>query len=188
MTEGSDTSAVPVEVWRPVVGAAGHYEVSSLGRVRSVERVVPCGNGSRIVPGTVLSPGNKGNGKHLLVVLSIERHKLYYLVHRLVANAFLPNPDNLPEVNHLDLNPQNNRVSNLEWCTHKHNNHHARKHGRFDGRTNLRRAKKLTAEKILAIRARGAEGIPQSKIGQEFGVDQGLISLILRGKRWKDIP
>ena len=109
------------EEWKPVVGYEGYYEVSSLGRVRSVERLVVRKTGQRVVfPGVVLSTFLSPNGRIQVSLWKGNRMKNPQ-VHRLVAMAFLPNPDNLPEVNHKDENPQNNRVENLEWCTKKYN-------------------------------------------------------------------
>lgn len=106
------------EEWRPVVGYEGLYEVSNTGRVRSVDRYVKTCYGSyRLHKGKVLSPGIRPDG-YLVVSLQYRMFR----VHRLVAQAFLPNPDNLPQVNHRDENPGNNNVDNLEWCTAKYNN------------------------------------------------------------------
>ena len=107
-----------IEEWRPIPGYEGLYEVSNTGRVRSVDRYVKTCYGSyRLHKGKVLSPGIRPDG-YLVVSLQYRMFR----VHRLVAQAFLPNPDNLPQVNHKDENPGNNNVDNLEWCTAKYNN------------------------------------------------------------------
>ena len=109
------------EEWKPVVGYEGRYEVSNLGRVRSVGRTVIDKVGRRQVwPSIVLSAFLNLEGR-IQVSLWKDNRKKILQVHRLVAMAFLPNPDNLPQVNHKDENPQNNRVDNLEWCTNKYN-------------------------------------------------------------------
>ena len=102
-----------VEVWKPVVGYEGLYEVSSYGRVRSLNYR----NTNKI---TVLSSGiDKKGYKH--INLSKDGKVKTYKLHRLVAQAFLPNPNNLPVINHIDENPSNNCVENLEWCTYSYN-------------------------------------------------------------------
>lgn len=105
------------EEWKPVVGYEGLYEVSSYGRVRSLDRYVK-GKGKSywLRKGRVLSPGIKDDG-YLVVRL---QGRMFY-IHRLVAQAFISSIDNLPEVNHLDEDKTNNRVENLEWCYHKYN-------------------------------------------------------------------
>ena len=109
-----------IEEWRPVVGYEGLYEVSNIGRVRSIDRYVKTCYGSyRLHKGKVLSPGIRPDG-YLVVSLQYRMFR----VHRIVAEAFLPNPDNLPQVNHKDEDKSNNRVDNLEWCTAKYNNNY----------------------------------------------------------------
>ena len=106
-----------IEEWRKIVGYEGLYEVSSLGRVRSLDRYDErnCFREGRILK---LYTSRVG---YLRVQLSLNSKKKMYLVHRLVAEAFIPNPDNLPEVNHLDEDKTNNRVENLEFCDRKYN-------------------------------------------------------------------
>lgn len=109
------------EIWKPVKDFEGYYEVSNLGRVRSVDRVVIAKNGTtQFKKGTLMKPRPDRQG-YIIVALSINRHYITKCVHRLVAEAFIPNPDNLPQVNHIDEVKNNNVVSNLEWCTAKYN-------------------------------------------------------------------
>ena len=109
------------EIWRPVVGYEGLYEISSYGRVRSLDRYVKYSNGQiHLHKGRILSSGKDING-YLMCNLYLNKNMKKVSIHRLVAQAFLPNIDNLPEVNHKDENKTNNRVDNLEWCTAKYN-------------------------------------------------------------------
>ena len=105
------------EIWRPIVGYEGLYEVSSYGRVRSLDRY---DNKNHFRKGLIMKQNNDGRG-YMSVILCLNGKIKKYLVHRLVAQAFIPNPDNLPEVNHKDENPENNSVTNLEWCDHSYN-------------------------------------------------------------------
>lgn len=99
------------EYWKPVVGYEGHYQVSNFGRVKSI----------KFGKGRILKPTTNLYG-YLFVKLCKDGKVKPFTVHRLVAEAFLPNPDNLPQVNHKDENKQNNIVSNLEWCSAQYNN------------------------------------------------------------------
>lgn len=99
------------EIWKDIAGFEGLYQVSSFGRVKSFY-----GKKEHI-----LRPGNQRNN-YLFVILCKDGKRKSYLVHRLVANAFIPNPNKLPVINHLDENKQNNFVSNIEWCSYSYNN------------------------------------------------------------------
>lgn len=108
------------ETWKSVVGYEGLYEVSNLGNVRSVDRTLNCKDGKiKHRKGHLLSP--KTDEGYFRVSLSKDGVKKLYKVHRLVAMAFIPNPDNLPVVNHKDEDKKNNKVENLEWCTVQYN-------------------------------------------------------------------
>lgn len=115
------------EIWKDVIGYEGLYRVSSLGSVKSVTRYVKTVHkgyeGSRLIKERVLKPYL---GKHGYFILTMRKNGRYKTeeVHRLVALAFIPNPDDLPCVNHKDENKQNNSVDNLEWCTRAYNNNY----------------------------------------------------------------
>lgn len=115
-----------VEVWRPVVGYEGYYSVSSLGNVRGEDRII---NHVRAKGGTCLYKGKMLKLKlrddgYINVVLQRDGKKKTVMVHRLVAQAFIPNnePSVKTKVNHKDEDKTNNVVSNLEWCTTLYNN------------------------------------------------------------------
>jgi len=108
--------------WRPVSGYEGFYEVSSLGKIRSVERDVPYpeGRSSRKLASKIIRPSSDKDG-YLGVSLYKNGISRTYKVHRLVASAFIPNPENFPDVNHKNEIKDDNRVENLEWCTREYN-------------------------------------------------------------------
>lgn len=102
------------EVWKDIDGYEGKYQVSNLGRVKSL-------NYNRTGEEKLLKPLENKCG-YVRVVLYKDRRAKNYLIHRLVAETFIPNPNNYPIINHKDENKQNNKVKNLEWCTYEYNN------------------------------------------------------------------
>lgn len=112
------------EIWKPVNGYEGLYDISNLGRVRSY-----CNNKHGIKNKPKIIKGLYGVYNTMLFCKEGIRKTFY--VHRLVAEAFIPNPNKLPEVNHIDGNKRNNAVTNLEWVTHEGNMCHASRSGLF---------------------------------------------------------
>ena len=111
-----------VEIWKRIKDT--DYEVSSFGRVKSIDRVIETELGYRHLKGRLLTPTD--NGKGYLKVFFCKNNKKYpQYVHRLVAGAFIENKDNKKYINHIDYNRNNNHVSNLEWVTAKENYHHS---------------------------------------------------------------
>ena len=101
------------EIWCPIKGYEGLYEVSDKGRVKSL----------KFGKERILKPVRNTCG-YLQVSLYKKGEMKPYRIHRLVAKTFIPNPDNLPQVNHIDENPSNNKSENLEWCDQKYNNNY----------------------------------------------------------------
>lgn len=99
-----------IEVWKDVQGYEGLYQISNLGRVKSLYKNTK-----------ILMPRLNNRGYQYVMLFKDKKYK-HFLVHRLVAQTFIPNPDKLPQVNHIDENKENNCVSNLEWCTNIYNN------------------------------------------------------------------
>lgn len=107
------------EEWKDIVGYEGLYQVSNLGRVRSI-------GSDKWHKGKILKPSWDGKHNYLFIGLHKNRNVKQVYVHRLVAEAFMPNPDNLPCVNHKDEDKTNNRYDNLEWCTIKYNSNYGK--------------------------------------------------------------
>lgn len=174
-----------MEEWRDIEGYEGLYKVSSLGRIMSVGRTFRTGkNGTRLC---VLSDSIKktvvNNKGYLRVSLNKNGKLKSFLVHRLVAQAFIPNPDNLPEVNHKNEIKFCNEVSNLEWCTTKYN---------INYNYNYSIARQKTIEnrrKTIIQLSLNNEFIKEWKsvhsAAKELGLSQGNISSCLLGLRNK---
>lgn len=120
-----------VEIWKALPEVPG-VEVSTFGRVRTLDKVVSSENGTRFLKGRVLKPWDNGNG-YLIVSIKVNGKFIKQRVHRLVAQTFLSNSDNLPEVNHKDNDRTNNNVDNLEWCTRLYNRQYREKYGEASG-------------------------------------------------------
>lgn len=106
------------EIWSPIEDFEGLYEVSNFGRVKSLDRYAQNHGKLQFRPERILKQNaSKSQGKHCMVVLCKNGKTFPRLVHRLVAEAFIPNPEKKPHVDHIDTNPQNNCVENLRWVT-----------------------------------------------------------------------
>ena len=117
------------EIWKDIEEFEGYYQISNLGQVKSMDRDVIYSNGViRHYEERIRTPVTDKNG-YLMVTLNKSSKSYPKRVHQLVARAFIPNPDNLPSINHIDEDKTNNRVDNLEWCSVYYNNHY---NGRYE--------------------------------------------------------
>lgn len=120
------------------------------------------------------------------VNLSIGGKCKTYQVHRLIAKAFIPNPQNFPVINHKDGNKLNNHIDNLEWCTYQYNTQHADKNGLITRAVGIATSNGHFFENdIRKIRALSKEGMSQSKIASTYNVTKGTIQQILNGNTYK---
>lgn len=170
------------EVWKDIEGYEGYYMVSNLGNVKSMN-YAHRGYAKNLTP-------KVNNGGRLWVELAKDGVKKQVLIHRLVAMAFIPNQDNLPQINHIDENPRNNIVTNLEWCTASYNvkysidRHPERAKNRI--RSSHTHGGYLMALKIDQLTLDGSfvKTWPNSKtIMRETGMSDWSISECCRGNR-----
>lgn len=165
------------EIFLPIKGFEGYYEISNLGRVKSVDRVVLFSDGrkrkykSRFIK-------YKTNLPYLIAPLIISQKQKFIPVHRLIAIHFIPNPDNKPFINHKDCNKRNNSLDNLEWCSHAENTEHAVSNSLFKKGENHGNSK-LSNSAAMYIKTSKESGVYLSK---KFNLATSTISMIRNGK------
>lgn len=157
--------------WRDVPGWEGLYQVSDSGDIKSLH----IGRGKRCQGG--LKKPTLVGGNYLYVGLYGRSRKRLVPVHRLVASAFIPNPDNKPEVNHINGIKTDNRVENLEWVTRKENEEHSRRTGLHDNEV-LRRSKTVIA--VNLENGETTEYKSANEASRSLGIAQGSISRVAR--------
>lgn len=165
-----------VEVWKAHPELVG-IEVSSLGRVRTLDRVTSSEKITRFQKGRILKQHDNGRG-YLHVNIPINGKQATKKVHRLVAQTFINNPDNLPQVNHKDCNKKNNNAKNLEWCTASYNQKYRKKHGisQTEAAGHPLFAINLSTLEVSHFRS-------QQEAGRLIGFSQGNIGAVIRGEQ-----
>lgn len=165
-----------MEIWKAHPDIVG-IEVSTLGRVRTLDRVISSEKITRFQKGRVLKQSDNGSG-YLKVNIPINGKQAPKKVHRLVAQTFIPNPDNLPQVNHLDCNRADNNVENLEWCDNSYNQKYREKHGISNAES---KGHPLFAIKMATLEVLHFSS--QQEAGRALGFGQGGIGAVIRGKQ-----
>lgn len=167
--------------WQPIADWECFYEVSRCGRVRRVCGASYRNNGTmQTWSGRDLNLSLTTKG-YCVVRLSAPGKRKMARVHRLVADAFVDNPRALPEVNHIDGNKQNNRASNLEWCTTRENAVHAVKN-------RLSKITKLSDEEVQMARTRWRNGASTRSLARHFKIDPSSMRQVLRGNTYRWVP
>lgn len=187
-----------MELWKPVKGFEGYYEVSSLGRVRSVDRLVCTGikhSEKRVAKGKILKPNLKKTG-YLSVDLKCEQKSKTVSVHRLVAIAFCEHEPGKDAVNHKNLDKTDNRAINLEWCTYKENSLHAVQNGAMPGNGLKKKIRCCETGQVFDSSYRAADWLNRTKFNytkQVTHMAQNIRGCCLGHKKsaygyhWKDV-
>jgi len=166
------------EIWKDIKGYENYYQISNKGRVRSLdttyEKIVKGKRVKCFYKGRILKPAKMKKGYLSLRLGSYLNHKEKFLIHRLVAQAFIPNPKCKKTVNHINAIKTDNRVENLEWATHRENNVHAIENG-------LRQnSGKAVAQYSNNKRVATYKSIKQAQI--ETGILDTAIGNVLKGR------
>lgn len=179
-----------IEVWKDVKNYEGYYIVSSMGKVKSLDRIVLGKNGASCFRCGKLKSSVTNRGGYLLVMLSKNNKPKSCRIHRLVAEAFIPNPDNLPCIDHINTIRTDNRVSNLRWVTQKENCNNELSKKSYSEANKGRVLSEEWKKKIGKGNGKLVYCIELDKIfestceaSRELGISQSNISLVCRGKR-----
>ena len=172
-----------MEVFKDILGYEGLYQVSNLGKVKSTERKAKHWRGGLLtVKSRIMKPFTSKCG-YLIVSISKNSIDNKFLIHRLVSNAFIPNPYNKPQVNHINGIKTDNKVSNLEWATTSENSLHAFKNN-LKAKGQNRTQSKLTNKEVLEIRHSNLRNIELSRL---YNISKSIISGIQKGRLWKHV-
>ena len=170
------------EIWKPIEISDGFYEVSNFGNVRSVTHKDSMG---RTWQGKEIVKTLDGAGHYLQAVIKVKGKFKRKNVHRLVAMAFIPNPNNYAEVNHKDENKLNNSADNLEWCTHQYNNTYGSRLHSTRGEKNPQN--KIDIETIREIKKNYKHRDPRygvTPLAKRYGISITHVCSIVHGRRW----
>ena len=176
------------EIWLDI-DHIKHNQISNLGRIKTKSRVIE-NNSKNYKRKSYYKPRLKRLHIHkdgyVRYAISSDGVKFYGTAHRLVANHFIPNPYNLPCVNHKDGNRSNNVVENLEWCTYKENTEHAINTGALNNKGSNNKASKFSNKEIISIRKRIYGGDKSLDIAREYGVSRSTISRMKNNTVYKE--
>lgn len=166
------------ETWKDIPGYEGYYQASAKGEIRSIDRAViyECESSVRsmIKRGKLISQTADKSG-YLHVGLTLNDVTKLCSVHRLVAQTFIPNPENKPQVNHIDGNTSNNSVENLEWVTRSENMQHAKNTGLWDPKYCGYRSTLATGKPVICINDNNREFSSISAASRYYGMDGDMV-------------
>lgn len=179
-----------MEVWKDIKGYEGIYQVSNMGNVKSLDRYVfHKGNGTNMfVKGRILKSNSRKNWYRQVILYDKSHKPKTHLVHRLVAEYFVPKVEGKDFVNHIDGNKENAIYTNLEWVTPKENINHAIKTGLTPIGQESSSAK-LTNQQVMEIRSKISTGkYSCMTVAKEYGISDSTVEKIVDGRLWKHLP
>jgi hypothetical protein len=171
------------ETWKDIVGYEGAYQISNLGRIKTLPRILIRRNGSPQTIKPKIRKNTLGNNGYYTLTLQVDGKKIRTeYIHQLLAKTFIPNPENHPNVCHKNDIKTDNRLENLYWGTRKDNAEDSVRNGRH-----VNTGAVLTIEKVREIRTLLAEGFTHGELSRRFHVGITAISNIKLGKTWTTI-
>lgn len=163
-----------IEIWKDVVGYEDYYSISNFGNLYSKRY-------KRIKKSHLHKTGYPSSTFTVNYISSTKK------IHRLVGEAFIPNPDNKPHIDHIDGDKQNNYYLNLRWCTHAENIAFAWATGLYKHIGSKHALAKLNEEKVLSIRKEISEGKKSSDIARKYNISPGCVCDIKKGRHWNRV-
>jgi hypothetical protein len=176
------------ETWTTIAGYEEQYQVSNLGNVKSIDRYCMSRWGTpKRIKGQMMKFFKSPQG-YLQVLLCKNGKEKKFFIHRLVAMSFIDNPNNYPQVNHIDGNKSHNCIENLEWTTSQQNCHHALENKLYvTAKGSDAGNAKLTEDIVRDIRKQAANGIWHKTLAAQYGVGRKAITKIVNNQRWKHV-
>lgn len=175
------------EVWKDIPDYEGIYQASTLGRIKSLEKTLKSRFGFRKMKGKILKVNEKPNG-YCYVILQDNLNTKTFRLHKLIALTFIPNPENKPQLNHINGIKTDNSVDNLEWCTAKENTNHSILNKLRNQLVAKSHFSKLAENDVLDIRYLYDKGRKDIKeLANIYEVREETIRLIIKRKTWKHI-
>lgn len=176
------------DIWKDIAGFEGYYQISNLGSVRSVDRIAPDTTGSwgrlRRLKGKLMKT-QLLNGYWVVMLYKDSKYR-HARVHRLIAEAFIANPENKPHINHINGLRSDNRIENLEWCSHAENMKHCYDIGlRKPIRPEQCPTVKISFEIAEQIRKKRQNGTKNVELQKEYGLCKRSITDIVKNRTWK---
>lgn len=157
------------EIWKTIENLNEEYQISNFGNVRHIKQ-----NGIKILK------SHKDKSGYLIINIYANNKNHSLKIHRLVANAFVPNPNSKEQVNHIDFNRINNRADNLEWCTLQENIQHSKRHGKYFNRDNSKKYKKINQYDLEGNLIKSWDSILEA--GRSLNLDTSAITKVCKHK------
>jgi hypothetical protein len=173
-----------IEKWKDISGFEGKYQISNIGRVRSLDRIT----NNRQFKGAIKTPQISNTGYYRVHLCTENRKTKPFSIHRLVATHFLPSIGGKNVVNHIDGDKLNNRLDNLEWVTISENTKHSYDTGlQIMGRSEKNPASKYTEGQIREVKKLSKMNYSRKHISEATGVSRAMIHSVLKNKSWTHV-